>query len=141
MKKERTCGAILFLKEDEIKYLIMRYVPARGNQWDFPKGHMDDGETEEETARREVFEETGLEFDMISGFYEIITFSPKPERIKDVVFYLGIPKTREVKYMKDETYDHKWLNYEEALAILTFDNSRNLLKKAKKFIEDNPISN
>lgn len=138
MKHERSCGAILFLKENPIKYLVMHYTPNRGDHWDFPKGHMDEGETEEETAIREVFEETGLEFDFFSGFREIITFSPRPDRIKDVVFFLGIPKTTDVKYMKDETYEHKWLTYEEALQLLTFENSRELLKKAHEFIDINP---
>lgn len=137
MIREKSCGAILFLKENPVKYLVMHYTPNRGNHWDFPKGHMDEGETEEENARREVFEETGLEFNMIEGFYETIKFPPKPGRIKDVIFFLGTPKTLNVKYMKDETYDHKWLNYEDALETLTFENSKNLLKKAKTFIENN----
>ncbi len=136
MKRERSCGAILFLKENPIKYLVMHYVPRRGDHWDFPKGHMDNGELEEETAIREVFEETGLQFDFVAGFREIITFSPKADRIKDVVFFLGIPKTTGVKYMEDETYGHKWLTYDEALKQLTFDNSRELLKKANKFISN-----
>lgn len=136
MKRERSCGAILFLKDNPIRYLVMHYVPRRGDHWDFPKGHMEEGETEEETAIREVFEETGLECDFVPGFREIITFSPKPDRIKDVVFFLGIPRTTDIKYMEDETYGHKWLTYEEGLEFLRFENSKNLLKKAHKFISN-----
>ena len=68
MNREYSCGAVVFTRRaGQILYVI---VQEQGGAYSFPKGHMEVGETETETARREIFEETGLHPDLISGFYE-----------------------------------------------------------------------
>jgi 8-oxo-dGTP pyrophosphatase MutT (NUDIX family) len=52
----KSCGFLVFRREPVLSFLLMRH-PDR---WDLPKGHMDDGETELETALRELEEETGF---------------------------------------------------------------------------------
>ena len=65
MRKEKSAGAIVFrIENTKPKYLLLHYpssANAKKEYWDLPKGHVEEGETEEETARREVKEETGLE--------------------------------------------------------------------------------
>jgi bis(5'-nucleosidyl)-tetraphosphatase len=66
---EKSAGAVVFRKTDKgIKYLLLKY---RNGHWDFPKGHIENGETEEETMRREVREETGIDdLKIVPGFIE-----------------------------------------------------------------------
>ena len=56
---EKSCGIVLFHSED---FLLIQHSVKLGEKghWDFPKGHMERGETEIQTALREVEEETGL---------------------------------------------------------------------------------
>ena len=59
MTLEKSCGAIVFRKfHGNVEILLINH--ANGGHWSFPKGHVEDGETEVETATREIFEETGL---------------------------------------------------------------------------------
>ena len=72
MKHEKSCGAI-------------RY----GGHWAFPKGHVEAGESEEETAMREVREETGAQVRVRPGYREVTTYSPAKGVTKDVVFFVA----------------------------------------------------
>lgn len=137
MKYEKSCGAILFCNFNGlIKWLIIRHLPEHGNHWDFPKGHMESGESELDTARREVFEECGLTFNLIEGFCELMTFNPTPDISKDVVIFLGETKSNLVHLEVDELADYKWLEYDDALNLLTFDRAKTILKNAKEFISN-----
>jgi len=105
--------------------------------WDFPKGHIEKGENLEETAKREVEEETGLkDLKLIEGFKEWIKyfFKFKEKNIfKIVTFFLAETKTKEVK-VSFEHIGFKWLPYEEAIEKLTFKNAKEILKKANDYL-------
>lgn len=57
---------------------------------------MEEGETEEETARREIKEETGLDVLLDTGFRETVTYSPKRNTKKTVVYFVAIPTSHEL---------------------------------------------
>ena len=57
MLNETSAGAVIFRRDNEIKYLILHY-KFKGDYWDFPRGNIEKGETEEQTAVREIKEET-----------------------------------------------------------------------------------
>ncbi len=63
MKTEKSCGAVIF--NDEDKVLIVKH---NAGHWDFPKGHMEAGETETQTAIREVKEETNIDIHIIEEY-------------------------------------------------------------------------
>ena len=66
MKYEKSCGAVVFTRVDgEIRYLLIKSLTGT---YGFPKGHVEAGETEIQTARREIFEEVGLSVELLSGF-------------------------------------------------------------------------
>ncbi len=102
-----------------------------------PKGHIEKGEKEIETAKREAEEETGLkDLKFIEGFKEWIKYFFKLKRkniLKFVTFYLVETKTKEVK-VSFEHLGYKWLPYEKALEKLTFKNAKEVLKKADTFL-------
>ena len=90
MKMEKSCGAILCRETEELpQVLLIRH--KNGGHWGFPKGHVEDRETEEETARREIWEETGLKAKLDTGFRKVVTYSPKPRVMKDVVSFAARP--------------------------------------------------
>lgn len=72
MPREFSAGAVIFNKNEKIEYLILKY---KAKHWDFPKGHIEKGESYEETIRREVKEETGLaDIEFLNGFKKSIRF-------------------------------------------------------------------
>ena len=88
MKKEKSCGAIIYRKHDgKLQLLLVKH--KYGGHWVFPKGHVEDGENEFQTALREVREETGLAIDLLDGFRQSVEYMPKPNVQKEVVYFLG----------------------------------------------------
>ena len=140
MPFEKSAGAIIFRKNKEIKYLLIQY---GWGHWEFPRGLIEKGESLEETARREIKEEVGIEdIKFISGFKEWTKFFFKLKGkniMKIATFLLSETKTKEVK-LSYEHKDYAWLNYEEALDRLTFKNAKEILKKANSFIKKNVIA-
>jgi len=142
MPVERSAGAIIFRKEnDKVYYLLLHYpssAKAARDYWDLPKGHIEKGENEIETVRREVEEETGLkDIEFVEGFKEWIKyfFKFKGKNVfKFVTFYLVATKTKNVK-VSFEHLGFEWLSYEKALEKLTFENAKEILKKANQFLQ------
>lgn len=134
MAKEKSCGIVLFKKDHGINFLLLHY---KSGHWDFSKGHTEAGEDEKATASRELAEETGVkDITFVEGFREPINYFFRREKetiSKEVIFYLAETKSDKVKISYEHT-GYKWLNYEDALKQLTFENSREILKKAKKFL-------
>ncbi|MBD3360867.1 NUDIX domain-containing protein [Candidatus Peregrinibacteria bacterium] len=134
---EKSCGVIAFREKDgERLYLVLKYP---GGHFDFPKGHVEDGEKEHETALRELLEETGIsDLEIIDGFREEISYrynkKGKPSH-KHVIFFLGKTNLENIK-ISHEHLDSYWLPYDAAYNKATFDNAKNLLKKTKKFLEE-----
>ena len=135
MPKESSCGAVVFKRHKEgTKYLVLHY---EAGHWDFPKGHQEKNEKEEQTAAREIKEETGIEdIEFADGFREVITYFYKRgnETIhKEVVFFLAQSATEEVTISK-EHIGYAWMGYEHAFNKLTFNNAKELLRKADQFL-------
>ncbi len=127
MNKEKSCGAIIFNEKNE--FLVIKH---NAGHWDFPKGHVEENETEIETAKREVKEETNLDIEIVGNYRYKITYSPKEGVMKDVIFFLARNTSNDVKIQEKEVSDYGWYNFSDALDILTFDMAKNLLKKAYK---------
>lgn len=135
--EERSAGAVLFFQKAESagrKYLLLLNI----GRWDFPKGNMEKGESEEQTAMREVGEETGLkDVRMVDGFRKAIEYFYRRDGAtvhKKVVFYLARTGDEDVK-ISDEHQGFGWFTYDEALMKTTHDNSRRVLKEAEKFVK------
>ncbi len=141
MPFEKSAGAVIFRKEgDETYYLLLHYPRESWKPkpyWDFPKGHIEKGEKETATVKREVAEETGLaDIKLLKNFKERIKYFFRREDkniLKFVTFYLAETKEKDVK-ISGEHVGFKWLPYEKALTRLTFKNAKNVLKKAHDFI-------
>ena len=134
MKQEKSCGAVIFRENNtERDYLILTSTQGHTT---LCKGHVEGRETEHETAAREIMEETGLTVDFLDGFREVITYSPKPGVIKDVVFCLGNVSGGALACQPEEVAAIRFLPFGEALGALTHQSDRDTLQKARAFLED-----
>lgn len=142
MPFEKSAGAVIFRKEgNKIYYLLLHYPStkrgAKGDYWDFPKGHVEKGEKIEDTAKREVGEETGLtDVKFVEGFKEWIKYFFRSEGknvFKIVTFFLAETKEKEVKISFEHT-GAEWLEYEQAMNRLAFKNAKEILKKANGYL-------
>lgn len=133
MKQEKSCGAVVFRKEgDRTHVLLLKH--KYGGHWGFPKGHVERNENEDETALREVKEETGLTIDLIDGFHETVEYRPKPNIQKKVVYFLGQAHTDRVVKQEAEISEIRWLPIDDAVKWIAFENHRQLLYKAREMI-------
>ena len=132
--KEKACGAVIYkYEEDELKFLLIKQT---NDVWGFSKGHVEENEEEIETALREIKEETNLDVEINSEYRNSIEYIIDGKNIlKQVVYFLATPKTTDVKKQESEIVDVKWLNFEDSLNTLTYDNVKEVLKDAKSFIE------
>ena len=124
-RKEKSCGIVVF---DDDNVLVVRMLDGH---YGFPKGHVENNETEEETAIREVKEETNCDVKIITGFREVITYSPKEGVMKDVVYFVGNPITKELLSQEGEISEVKFLPVNEVLDVITYNDERNMFKKAR----------
>lgn len=127
---EKSCGAVVFLKGSEIKYLLLRY---SAGHWDFVKGNVEPNESEKETVLRELQEETGIvDAKFIDEFRQKIEYFYRRQDMtihKQVVFFLMETLTEQVR-LSFEHVGYTWLNYQRAMEKLTFKNAKYVLKKA-----------
>ncbi len=139
MIREKSAGAIIFRREGKkIKYLLLHY---ESGHWDFPRGHIERGETEEETAAREIREETGIKklnfvpgFRLTHSWFYRKRFDKKTVlSYKTAILFLAETKTYQVK-ISSEHIGYKWLEFAKAREVLTFANSKKLLEKADGFL-------
>ena len=134
MNREYSCGAVVFTRRaGQILYVA---VQEQSGAYSFPKGHMEGGETERETARREIFEETGLRPDFISGFCEQDEYSlrEKPGTMKRVTYFLAEFKEETLIPREGEIQRIQLLPYEQTLTLFEHENQRRILTSAHEFL-------
>ncbi len=135
MISEKSAGAVVFrLENNQRFYLLLHYT---GGHWDFPKGNIEKGETEEQTTKREIQEETGITDTIIAhDFKEKIKYFYRREGqqiVKEVIYFLAETKIIDVK-VSFEHVGFEWLPFGGALEKITFKNSKEVLKKAEEFL-------
>lgn len=144
---EKSVGAVLLRRvNNRNKYLLLHY---KSGHWDFPKGHVEKGESDSETLAREVKEETGIQdikiipgFSKKIGYFYVAKGKERKKRLKgkrgikikkQVIYYLAETEEKEVK-ISFEHIGFRWLDYSQAIKKITFKNSKNVLRLANKFI-------
>ncbi|MGC2310031.1 MAG: NUDIX domain-containing protein [Candidatus Babeliaceae bacterium] len=136
MKQENSAGAVIFFENgnNNLLYLILQY--GMGH-WGLAKGNIEKNETLDQTALREIQEETNLTITLEKGFehgYEYFYKDKNGELIhKKVTFFVARASSREVT-LSYEHLAYKWLPLTEALKQTTFANTRQLLQLADQWI-------
>ena len=132
MKKEKSCGAVVYKKENNQIYILIEEM--RLGHFSIPKGHVEKNETEIETAIREIKEETNLEVIVDDRFREMVTYSPYVGCLKDVVFFVAEAKSEELINQEIEVSNLYWLSPQLAINKLTYESDKQVLKKALKYL-------
>ena len=139
MKTEKSCGAVVFTRDSGgVEYVI---IESKNSCFGFPKGRVERGENERETARREILEETGLAVDIIDGFREESTysFSCNGEVInKKVVYFLAEYSFQVPKAQETELNAVYLMKYEDADMSVRFNDIKRILSSANSFIANLP---
>ena len=129
MKTEKSCGAVVFrTHENETQILLIRHY--NGGHWAFPKGHVEKGETEEQTALREILEETGLSVQLDTGYRKVVTYSPRRDVIKDVVYFVALADDSIAVAQEGEISRVKWVDMADAVTHVSDDNDKQVLMGA-----------
>ena len=125
MQHEKSCGAIVFRKSHgNTEILLIKHINS--GHWSFPKGHMETGETEVETTVREIKEETSIDVMIDPTFRETVSYFPKRDTQKTVVYF---PQEEEISEIR-------WVDIGYASSILTYENDKNIVSKAKTAIKE-----
>ncbi len=113
-------------------------VQHRTGHWSFPKGHTEPGETGEQTARRELAEETGIDqvdLHLDQAFVEEYTWNRKGQNNhKIVTYYLGLVDDPVITIQNTELADGRWIPIDEAESVLTFSETQNVFRQARAYI-------
>lgn len=137
MPVEVSAGAIVFKRNSHIEYLLLyrKANPPFKESWDFPRGNIEEDESEIQAVTREIKEETGIGYlKFIKGFRESVEFFYRKEGKlirKTIIYYLAETNSKEVKISKEHD-DYAWLPIDEALAKLKHKSSKERLEKAHK---------
>ena len=131
---EKSCGAIIFYTgKNNTRILLVKN--NNGRYWSFPKGHIEIGETEKETAIREIKEETGLDVEIKDGFREVSDYCPFGKIKKHVVFFLAQAYTDNVVMQEEEIAEYIWVDLQQAHKVCTYDNDLRIIEKAMTAIK------
>ena len=114
-------------------YLLIRN--KRSAHWGFPKGHVEPGETDEETAIREVLEETGINIEIIPGFVKKSEYTIQGKIEKSVSIFLAKTKNTEYNLQIEEIEECGWFNFQDALKTLNYENDKLILNEAKLTVD------
>ena len=142
MQLETSAGIVIY---NSGHYLLLNYGRSRitENRWGLTKGRIEENETVIQAALREAFEETSIkDISILEEFEHKITyyFSRGSQRIKKTVVYLiGISPEKDVLISK-EHIGYQWATYEKALEMLTFENTRKVIRAAERYLRENELS-
>lgn len=131
MKHEKSVGAVVYKVENGERLFLIEHM-VKGHI-SIPKGHVERNETEEETALREIREETGLEVQLDTAFRHVVSWSPYEGVEKEVVFFTAQPTGGVLKNQEEEVSLLEWLPYEKAVEAVTYDSVREVLVHAEEY--------
>ena len=128
MKYEKSCGAVIFRKAADWNVLLIRH--TKGRHISFPKGHVEPGETESQTAEREVLEETGLRVRVDRRFRAENRYNIRPDTQKLVVIFAALTELADITPQPEEIAEAFWMPIAQANDYLTYERDRKIMRDA-----------
>lgn len=128
-----SAGAVLYtIIDNKINYLVSLDFH---NNWGFPKGHLEQGETSVDAAIREIKEEVEIDATLDTNFKKELIYIMPNGIEKHSIYYIGKFMDQIPSKQLSEVQDIKILPYEKALDTLSFENMKDVLIQANKYIE------
>jgi bis(5'-nucleosidyl)-tetraphosphatase len=135
MKSEHSYGVIpLRLSHGEWWVYLVQH---QAGHWNFPKGHPEPNETPQETAQRELYEETGFTIVAFLPFPKIeesYTFQREGARVDKQVTYFLAEVSGEEKYQAEELIQGRWVPLQEAHQLITFEEGRKVCRQVQQYV-------
>ena len=141
-RREVSAGGIVWRRGPGGAVQVVLVRPAGRDAWVLPKGHVERGETVAEAAVREAQEETGVKAELGKPLGEVSYVFSQRERegrtpttiFKRVHFFLMEYKSGALGDHDDEIVEAQWVEIEEAVHLLTYDNERELMVRARTIL-------
>lgn len=131
---EKSCGTVLYTTINNVVHYLL--IKSEDNYCGFPKGHIEKFETEIETALRETWEETSIKATITDGFRQETTYTMGNGKTKSVVYFLASYANQNPTHNKGfEHNDYLQLTFDEAYSMLTFENTKEILKAANDYLK------
>ena len=115
----------------ERRFLLIRN--RRSAHWGFPKGHIEEGESHEQTAMREVREETGIDIQILPEFERRSDYVIQGKIEKTVFLFLASTTQTEIVRQEEEIEECGWFSFDDAMKTLNYDNDKRILAQARDF--------
>lgn len=131
---EKSCGAIVYKKENnELKFLLTH---QSNGHFSFPKGHMEENETEQQTALREIKEETNIDVKLDTNFRKSITYFLESKGVmKEAVYFVATPISFDLKNQEGEIDECCWEDYETIKEKIEYKDIIQIFEEAVKYIK------
>ncbi len=129
---EKSCGAVIYRINEKNDIRILLVKNHNGKCWTFPKGHIEIGENEQQTALREIKEETGLSVEIVPGFRQTSNYRPFGKIRKTAVFFLAKAENSIVSMQQSEIDYYLWVSIDEAMKMCRHENDTNILREVRK---------
>lgn len=143
--KDKAIGVIVYFEfPRSTKYLIVKH---KKGHWSFAKGHKEKDESSIQTARRELFEEAGIkevEFlakKILAREKYFFNDRNKSKVRKVVSYFIAKSGTSKIRIDNKEIINYKWCTLNAADRILTYKQSRKIIKKVDKLIKNKKSKN
>lgn len=142
MRKEFSAGGVI-TKDGKILMVLMNTITGR-KVWTFPKGHIEEGETPQKAALREVFEETGVKCEITDEkeFYvSHYFFNRNGQKVEKKVFWYIMRPVEDSGEIQtpDEIEEIRWADFNKALEMAEYESDREIIKKIDKIGGKNGI--
>ncbi|MDR3253835.1 MAG: NUDIX domain-containing protein [Endomicrobium sp.] len=142
MLKEFSCGAVIYKIQNNSPVFLL-VMSKRNGRWCFPKGHIENGENEIDTTKREIFEETGIKkLKFIENFRQediyIINSALSSNRCEKVekhsIYFLALALENSMDFDRNEISKLKWFNIIQAQNLLFFARQKKIINMAYRLI-------
>ena len=137
MKFEKSCGTVIFRKTRG-KYAVLLIKNKYTDFWSFPKGHVEEGENEYQTAIRETKEETGIDVKIENGFRmeSVYLIGKRKNTEKKVVYFTALTTRAYVVPQPEEISAFRWFFEDQFPFDRTFENDKLIFREALSFIKN-----
>ena len=147
----RAAGIIIYRMVNDVKPEILLLQTAYNKEWAPPKGHVDPGESDLDTAFRETKEEAGISKcdisihnDFKKELHYVIKKSVYVEDVnkqKTSVYFLGKVNGNQDVTLSEEHISYKWVTFEDAISTVKFENYATLYSSAQSYLSSTMTSN